>query len=326
MFEPIARLVGRAALCAAAAVLPTATFAQDAVPEKPAQLSILSGSTGGSWYAYSSGLIPIFQKEGITVTTMPGGGASNPLRISAGEFLVGFGQTSANFDASKGQGAFEGRDPITNLQNIALMSTDHVHLICLADSEVNSWKDLPKARFAAPAATTGSWGNFLAGLHAVGVSEDELNIVTRGNSGDNMTALRDREADCASYTSAWPVSTVTEVANSVDLKFIGLSDDEIAEVEASNPGFIAGTIPAGAYRGLDKDIKVYMAGSALMASESLPEGDAYWIVKTIYDNLDEVRKVHEGLKNLDGETMVRAPVFKMHPGAAKFYREVGLMD
>jgi uncharacterized protein len=240
-----------ATLAAPAAVL-GAIFAPAAMAqEKPTELVILSGSTGGSWSVYAAGLIPILESEGISATAIPGGGASNPLRIAQAETDFSFGQTSANYDAQQGQGAFEDHDPITNIVNLALISTDHVHVVCRADSGVTSWEELEGVRFAAPSAGIASWGNFLAGLYAHGLTEEDLDIVTRGDSGHNMTAVRDRQADCSTHTSAWPVANFAEVAYTVPLNFLSMSEEKVAEVVQSNPGMIPGTIPAGVYEGQD---------------------------------------------------------------------------
>ena len=63
---------------------------------------------------------------------------------------VAFGQTSANFDASQGKGAFKKYGKIGGIMNIALMSADHVHVVCTEASGIASWEDLPKSRFSAP--------------------------------------------------------------------------------------------------------------------------------------------------------------------------------
>jgi TRAP transporter TAXI family solute receptor len=310
------------ALSAALLALPGVGAAQE--PEKPTQLTILSGSTGSSWYSFSSGLVPLFQENGIDATTIPGGGTANILRLSSHETEVSFGQTSANYDAQQGQGAFAEYEPIGNLYNLAMLSVDHVHVVCTEESGFDSWEDLPNARMAAPAAQTSSWGNFLVGLSVYGIDPNDLNIVTRGTAADNATALRDREVDCLTQTSAWPQAPLAEASMSIDLKIIGMDDDKLAEVASRNPGLIAGEIPAGAYRGHDETVKVYLAGSVLMTHDQMPDDHAYWIAKIIGDNIEQVRTIHQGLNNLTVELMADAPVWPMHPGAQRYYEEIGV--
>lgn len=292
--------------------------------ERPTEISILSGSTGGSWSVYATGLIPIFESEGISASATPGGGASNPLRIAQGETDIAFGQTSANYDAQQGVGAFEGRT-VTNIQNLALISADHVHVVCRADTNVESWEDLAGVRFAAPAAGIASWGNFLVGLHAHGLTEDDLIIVARGDSGNNMDAVRDRQADCTTHTSAYPVSNFAEVAYSLPLTFLSMSDEKVQEAVQANPGMIAGTIPAGTYVGQDEDVTVYMAGSVLMTHSDLPEEVGYWVVRILNERIEDVRNIASGLRPLTPEMMIEAPVWEMHPGALRYYQEIGLL-
>lgn len=310
-------------LACTAALLGGTAGAQDL--EKPERVLILSGSTGGSWYSYSAGLVPLFNEHDIAATTEPGGGAVNPLKLSQGEADAAFGQTSANYDAQQGQGAFEEYGKIENINNLALMSVDHIHLICTEESGITSWEQLPEARLAAPHAAASSWGNFVAGLQVHGIDPEDLNIVTRGGSDTNAKAVRDRQADCVTHTSAWPVAPFSELAVSIPIKVVGMSEEKVEEVSQLNPGLIPGEIPAGAYPGHDEDANVYLAGSVLMTHADLPEETAYWIVKVIGDNIEEVRQIHKGLSGLTVEQMAKAPVWSMHPGAERYYKEQGLM-
>ena len=292
--------------------------------KKPKRIVIITGSTGGSWYAYAAGMVPIFKANGIDATTIPGGGAVNPLKISKAEGDIAFGQTSANFDASQGKGAFKKYGKIGGIMNIALVSADHVHVICTEASGIASWEDLPKSRFSAPAISQASWGNFLAGLSAYGIDPNSLKVVSRGSMERKARDVKDRHADCTTHTSAWPVAGFSELAVSVPIKVLGMPKDKIEAVTKINPGLIPGVIPKNAYPGMTEDVNVYRAGSVMMTHSKLSMEKGYWIVKIIGDNIDKVRKIHKGLARLTVEDMAKAPVFEMHPGAALYYKERGL--
>lgn len=303
-----------------------AAGAQAAELAKPNRIVIITGSTGGSWYSYTSGLVPIFKAAGIDSTSEPGGGAVNPLRISKAEGDAAFGQTSANFDAAQGQGAFQKYGKITGLMNLALMSTDHVHVVCTKASGITSWEGLVKSRFSAPSPNLSSWDpNFTTGLRAYGIDPGKLNLVSRGTTDNNARDVKDRHADCTTHTSAWPIAGFSELAVSLPITIIGMPKDKIEAVTKLNPGFIPGVIPKGAYPGMTEDVNVYRAGSVMMTHDKLPLEKGYWIVKVIGDNLDDVRKIHLGLARLTVDEMAKAPVFKMHPGAALYYKEKGVM-
>jgi uncharacterized protein len=61
-----------------------------------------------------------------------------------------------------------------------------------------------------------------------------------------------------------------------------------------------------------------------MTHDQMPDDHAYWIAKTIGDNIERVRTIHQGLSNVSLELMADAPVWPMHPGAQRYYEEVGV--
>ena len=293
--------------------------------KKPDRLHFIGGSTGGSWYAFATGMVPIFKRNGIDVTVEPGGGSVNPLRIAKGEADAAFGQTSANFDAKQGIGAFAKYGKITGIHNIVMVSTDHVHVVCAKETGISTWEGMKGARLGAPSAATASWGNFLAGAQVMGLKESDFNVVSRGGAETGAKMVKDRQADCVTHTSHYPISSFSELAITRPINVIGMTDEQMKKVGELNEGLVPGMIPAGAYKGVEKDTKVYKAGSVMMTHEGLDPAKSYWIVKILAENLEDVRKIHAGLAPLNMETMRTPPVFKMHPGAAAYFKEKGTM-
>ncbi|MBI4183685.1 MAG: TAXI family TRAP transporter solute-binding subunit [Proteobacteria bacterium] len=317
----IVRLTG----CAIAAIGLLAVAPGANAQKKPDRLVFISGTTGGSWYAYATGFVPIYRAAGIDATTEPGGGSVNPLRISKGDADAAYGQTSANFDATQGRGAFTKYGKIGGILNLAMLSTDHVHLVCTKDSGITTWAGIKGARLGAPSAATASWDNFLTGVEVAGLKESDLNVISRGGAETGTKMVKDRQADCVTHTSHWPIASFSELAFTRPITVIGMTKEQIAEVSKRNPGLIAGVIPKGTYSGQDKDVDVYKAGSVLMTHTKLSDDTAYWIVKVLGDKLDEVKKVHMGLAPLTLQEMARPPVFPLHPGAARYFKEKGVL-
>ena len=292
--------------------------------KKPTRLQLIGGSTGGSWYAYLAGMVPIYKRYGITVAVEPGGGAVNPLRISKAEGDAAFGQTSANFDAKEGKNAFKKYGKITNIHNLLMVGTDHIHLACSKDSGITTWAGIKGARLGAPAKSQASWFNFLTGAMVVGLKESDLNIVSRGGATTGAKMVKDRQADCVTHTSHYPIASFSELAIARPVTIIGMTDAQIAEVTKQNAGLVPGVIPAGAYKGHDKDVKAYLAGSVLMTHSKLSKDKGYWITKVIGDNLPEIRKIHKGISRITLEIMAAAPAFPLNEGALMYYKEKGL--
>jgi hypothetical protein len=84
------------------------------------------------------------------------------------------------------------------------------------------------------------------------------------------------------------------------------------------------SIPGGLYPNNPDAAQTYGVLATVVASAKTPADTVYQIVKAVFDNFDEFRKLHPALANLSPESMVRdglsAP---LHEGAARYYREKG---
>jgi TRAP transporter TAXI family solute receptor len=96
---------------------------------------------------------------------------------------------------------------------------------------------------------------------------------------------------------------------------------------ADNPFYRVATIPGGMYKGTDGDTTTFGVGATFVTSDKVPADTVYVVAKSVMENLDDFRNLHPAFKNLKAEEMVKdglsAP---LHDGAAKAYKELGLMD
>ncbi|MGD8557825.1 MAG: TAXI family TRAP transporter solute-binding subunit, partial [Chromatiales bacterium] len=86
------------------------------------------------------------------------------------------------------------------------------------------------------------------------------------------------------------------------------------------------TIPGGMYRGSDEDTRTFGVGATFVTSTNTPDDTVYTVVKAVFENFDDFKKLHPAFANLKKEEMVKdglsAP---LHPGAEKYYKEAGLL-
>ena len=80
------------------------------------------------------------------------------------------------------------------------------------------------------------------------------------------------------------------------------------------------------YRGTDEDTMTFGVGATFVTSAKVPEDVIYNVVKAVFENFDEFKKLHPAFEVLKKEEMIKdglsAP---LHDGAAKYYKEAGLM-
>ena len=100
----------------------------------------------------------------------------------------------------------------------------------------------------------------------------------------------------------------------------------IDKLVADNDYYRKATIPGGMYTGTDSDTETFGVGATFVSSTAVSEDVAYVIVKSVFENFDQFKKLHPAFANLDPKEMIKdglsAP---LHDGAAKYYKEMGWM-
>ena len=108
---------------------------------------------------------------------------------------------------------------------------------------------------------------------------------------------------------------------------MNVSGDAVDKLVADFPYYRKATIPGGMYRGTDADVQTFGVGATLVTSAAVSEDVVYALVKAVFSDMDQFRGLHPAFANLDPKEMANdglsAP---LHPGAEKYYREVGLIE
>jgi TRAP transporter TAXI family solute receptor len=93
-----------------------------------------------------------------------------------------------------------------------------------------------------------------------------------------------------------------------------------------HPYYAYATIPGGMYANNPEPTKTYGVLATMVTSAKTPDTVVYDLVKAVFDNFDEFKKLHPAFAHLDPKLMIKnglsAP---LHPGAIKYYKEKGWM-
>ncbi|MBI4183662.1 MAG: TAXI family TRAP transporter solute-binding subunit [Proteobacteria bacterium] len=293
---------------------------------KPSQITVLSGSPGGTWYQISAGMAKLMTDKGINTRLEQGGGGANVMNIAAARAEASFGLTMVNYDAVQGTGMFKGKPPVKGVMGLNVLFIQVAHTVVSVESGVTGYDQLKGKRVASQPVSNGSTQIFRDTLAAYGLNgEDDLVIVTRGGPEVGANAVKDRQAVGFILTVAPPAAAVMEVAQSLPIRLLPVTDAAFARLSKMNPSYARAVIPAGAYKGVDKDVPTVGDKTVLMTHQGVSADTAYWIVRTIAEALPEINKIHPAVKDLSLKEMPKVPVLPLHPGAAKYYKEVGAM-
>lgn len=288
----------------------------------PAQITILSGPQGGGWYAMAGGLAQFFNNHGVRSTAEVGAGVSNVVLVSNNQAEIGFSMSVVPPAAEAGAPPFDRE--IDNVYGLFAMGENKVQLLVREDSGVETVSDLAGRRFGSQPVGAVTAESLRLVLEAYGLSEDDVEI-TRGSQAFGASETQDRRIVGYTATAVPPTPSFMEVTETTDARFLPISDEAFAFLQAANPGFSRSEIPAGTYRGQDEPVPTAATALIIIASDAMTEDEAYWITKTLAENIDEVRALHSQLSNLTLEGMSDVSGIQLHPGAERYYREAGLL-
>ena len=142
---------------------------------------------------------------------------------------------------------------------------------------------------------------------------------------ESVALMKDGQADVFMAATSVPQASFIELENSPGIRFIGLPKDRIDRIVKNNPGYIYGKIPASAYKSLDKDIPTLGIVTSAIVNKDLSDDLVYKMTKVFWDNHAEFVKVKSIWKKVILKEAVNGAAIPIHPGAAKYYKEKGVM-
>jgi TRAP transporter TAXI family solute receptor len=192
-----------------------------------------------------------------------------------------------------------------------------MHWVVREDSEVKTLRDLSGKRFIPGGAGSAGARFTRQVLDAIGI-EDKADLL-EVDLNEGVQAVKNRRAVGFSTASSVPAGLVSEIAATTPVRLLELEDADFEKVADSFGRFI---IPAGTYKGIDDDVKTMSLLVGTYTSVDLPDDVAYAVTKAFWENREVWEKSHPAMKTIkmEGVNDLVAPV---HPGALKFYDEIG---
>ncbi len=253
------------------------------------------------------------------------GSVDNVNAIASGLRNSGFAQSDVAYWAYTGTGTMEGQEPAKDLRTIAALFEEHIHLVALADSGLNSVADLAGKRVSLDEPGSGVYVDALLVLEANGMSVDDITAESlKGNAASE--ALRNGKIDAFFVVTGYPTGALVELASAAKIKLIPIDGDGANALIDKYGFFSASEIPDGTYEGV-AGVNTVTVGAQWFTSVKEDEELIYNITKALWN--DESRKLldvgHAKGKTITRETALAGVGVPFHPGAERFYKEAGLL-
>ena len=162
-------------------------------------------------------------------------------------------------------------------------------------------------------------------LEAYGMTADDIKVV-HANFGEASEMLKNGQIDAAFTVAGAPTTAITELATSgMDFSLVSLDQEHVDALHEKYPFLVQENLPAGTYEGVDTETICVAVEAALVASTDMSEDAVYELTKTMFENLEELGTSHAKFQLVSAEKAAENGSVPMHPGAEKYYKEIGLL-
>ncbi len=316
----------------AASIAATGAHAQD----EGASYILATASTGGTYYPVGVALATLVkvkleprQKIGMAAISSAGSG-ENVRLIREGEAQFGIMQGLYGYYAASGTGPLSEVGPQENLRSVTMLWQNVEHFIVAKEaattgtmSDLAALKGEGMAMGRQNSGTIGSNATILAGF---GVNIEEDYDLVFGGYGPSAEALQNGQVKGVGIPAGIPVGAISQLMASAgdNVTLLNFTEEQMAQADGGRGLWTPFTIPAGTYPGQEADVQTIAQPNFLATSADLPDEHVYQLTKAIYENLPFLQAIHPATKAMAIENAIAGLPLPLHPGAARYYLEVGI--
>ncbi|HEX6136378.1 MAG TPA: TAXI family TRAP transporter solute-binding subunit [Casimicrobiaceae bacterium] len=289
-------------------------------------VNVLTGGTSGVYYPLGVALGNAIGKVMPSVkTSVQATKASvenlNLLQAGRGEIAFTLGDSLS--DAWKGNEEAGFKTPLKKLRGIAAIYPNYIQVVARADAGIKSLADLKGKKISVGAPKSGTELNARTIFHAAGIAYKDFAKVEYLPFGESVELMKNRQLDATLQSAGLGVSSLRDLATSVDIVVVAIPADVIKKT--SDPAYLPATIPANTYRGQAADVATAAVQNYLVTHEGVSNDIAYGMTKALWTSLGDLVAAHAAAKAIDLKHALDGMPVPLHPGAEKYYKEVGIL-
>lgn len=284
------------------------------------EYAIAGGGSTGVYFDYGTHLADqLSQSLDIRMTVdETAGSVDNLLRVDSGAALIGFAQGDAAADAVAGAGAFS--EPL-EIQAIARLYDEYVHVVVRGDSEIDGVADLAGRDVSLGAENSGV--NVIARrvLDAAGVDAASVRNPQLDLSG-SIEAMENGEIDGFFWAGGLPTPGIAELAERMPVRLLPIEQEWVIQVnEQYSHAYRPADMPEGMY-GLEQSASTMAVPNYLVTSTSTPPGVVRDVLAGLFDARPLIAEDVPAAALLDRRQAIFTGPVSLHPGAVEYYRDL----
>lgn len=283
-----------------------------------------TGGTSGTYYSFGSSITSIWNHniENINITPISTGASAENLRLlENNEADIAFAQNDVMDYAYNGTDMFNGK-VLTNFSAMLTLYPEIVQIAATKSSGIKTIADLKGKRVSVGDSGSGVEFNAKQILEAYGFTFDDIdksNLSFKSSSD----GLLNNTLDACFIVAGIPNAALNELSLNAEIVLISLDEVQMNEMINKYKYYSKVIIPANTYNNITNDTEAVAVKASIIANNNISEDVVYNLMKTLFDKQDDLTLLHNKGKEFSIENSYKGISIPFHPGALKYYKELG---
>ena len=289
-------------------------------------INILTGGQSGVYYPMGVALSQIYAKSipNVRATAqVTKASAENLNLLQAGRGELALALADSVSDAWKGEAEAGFPKKLDKLRGLSGTYSNYIQIVANADAGIKTLADLKGKRISVGAAKSGTELNARAIFKAAGLSYADMAKVEYLPFGESVELIKNRQLDATLQSAGLGVASIRDLSTSVKIVVVPVPADVVAKV--GDAAYQPTVIPANTYTGQTQDVPTAAIPNFLVTHAGVSDELAYQMAKQMYANIDTLYSAHNAAKAIKRENAIKGMPVPLHPGAERYYREVGVI-
>lgn len=298
----------------------------DSSTGKKKDLVIGTGSTSGTYYVIAAAMASAVNNHSdkVNVVVQPTKGSVENINLTnTGDIQMGMSNSDGVYFAATGTNMYEA----TGVQNISGLMSLYMsagQIAAMKDSGIETYGDLrgKKVCLGPPSTTITEMSKAILIEYGIDPEKDITPYYLSFEEG--LQKLTDGEIDATFFVAGVPTAAMISATSTGKVTLVDCDKQIIDKIAAEKSYYIPYTIPAGTYKGTDKDINTLKIMTEIFVNKDVPEDVVYEFVKQALENVADYKDAHTVGAEINAETAAKTSA-PLHPGAEKYFKEIGVI-
>jgi uncharacterized protein len=284
---------------------------------------------GGGAYVLGAGIVTVTNKYLTDVklvheasTGTLDGFRRMMIRESQKKACFGLFGTGDAWNAYKGLAEYADK-PFTAVRAVVINNRTDLYLVVPGNSPIKSWADTRGKRIGmgGPGSSIANTGHIIFDYYGVTKKDFKPYYYTYR---ETVEGIQDGSLDGGILAGGYPIAAYSELSSRHNVRIVPVDDKIAAKINADHPYLFRNVVKAKSYKGVEQDVPIIgLTGTVETVASASPEF-IYMFIKNLFEHRDEYYSIHPGAKVMTPETAMEGIPIPFHPGAERYYREIGV--